>query len=240
MVVGDFGLALTSTLTNRHFSVEDYANRSNGVFVAPPDASVQTKRMWSILANGEHTSLPDLTVAAAVLRAAGEEKKHIIIQHASQIHARDLRSGNFILLAAPIANPWITLFEDKLNFRYRLDDTPNGVISGIENVHLQPGEKSLYPADSSVPEFGVTYGLVARIPNLTGTGKVLLITGLKYTGLEAAGEYATDPAAAAELARLFKVKDISQIPDFEVVIETYSLSAAPRYIKVAAFRRVND
>jgi hypothetical protein len=84
----------------------------------------------------------------------------------------------------------------------------------------------------------LAYGLVARVPNLTGTGKILLICGQKFTGLEAAGEYATDPKAAADLARVLSVKDIREAPDFEVLIETYSIDTTPRYVKAVAFRRI--
>jgi hypothetical protein len=239
VIVGDFGLALASLASRHHYSVEEYANLHE-TFFEPPEAGPTLLRLWNILGHGEIVSLPDLTVAAAILRVAGQQGKNVVIVHTSQISARDLRDGNFILVSAPIANPWMTLFEEKLNFRYRLDDSPKGVTTNIINIHPLAGEKPTYSADASTPEFGVTYGLVARVPNLTGTGKVMLIGGLKYTGFEAAGEYATDPSSAAELAALFKVKDISQVPDFEVLIETYSIKAAPRYVKLVAFRRVND
>lgn len=243
VVVGDFGLALMSAATKHYFSVEDYANRSNTLSAPPGPATPIARYLWGLFGSGQIISLPDAIVAGGILRTCGEEGNKVVLQQARQVNASDLRSGNFILLSSPIASPWITLFEDKLNFRYRVrfDKAPSqGLSTEFENLHPRPGEKLLYPAAPSVPEFGLTYGLVARVPNLMGTGKVLLICGLTYTGFEAAGEYATDPNAAIELAHLLKVNDINQAPDFEVLLETYSIEAAPQYVRVAAFRRITD
>lgn len=239
VVVGDFGLLMMSSLARHNFSVEEYANRSYAASI-PHGAPEPITRLWNIFAGGQMTSLPDATVAGAILRIGAEDKRKVVIQHARQMSARDLRSGNFILLSGPNASPWMSLFADKLNFRWSIlmkEDPPRSETAFV-NTHPQAGEKTLYPAAQTAPQFGVTYGLVARVPNLTGTGKVLLVCGLRYTGLEAAGEYATDPKAAAELTRLFKVDRISELPDFEVLLETYAIDAAPRYVKVIAYRRI--
>lgn len=239
IVVGDFGNALMAFAAGRLFSVEEYANRSPrsdqplGSDPVPPT-------LWSMFGSGQIVSFPDMTVAGAILRRSEHEGKKVILQHARQISARDLRSGNLILLTSPIASPWITLFEDKLNFRYQIDFRAPSHPSAFVNTRPLPGEKPSYSSAATAPDFGVTYGLVARLPNLSGTGKVLLICGLRYTGLEAAGDYATDPQAFAQLARLLKTNDVWSVPDFEVLLETYSIGAAPRDIKVAAYRRISS
>lgn len=241
VIVGDFGTALITLATKQSFSVEDYANRSYAQAIPAEPSAPIVQYLWNLFKSGQIVSYPDVTAAGAIMRLSGQEGKKAVIQDARQISARDLRSGNFILLSAPIASPWMTLFEEKLNFRYRLwfnDDSPLP-ITEFENLHPLLGEKPTYRAAATSPSFGVTYGLVAKVPNLTNTGKVLLIYGLRYTGLEAAGEYATDPKSAEELAHLLHVADINSAPDFEVLVETYSLNAAPRYVKVAAFRRIN-
>ena len=165
------------------------------------------------------------------------------MQHTREINARDLRSGNSILLASPVANPWINLFEDKLNFRFhvRFDRGIPGGSSEYVNVKPASGEQPNYPGTpTAAPKFGLAYGLVARVPNLSGTGKVLLICGQKFTGFQAAGEFATDPNAARELARLLNVPGVKDLPDFEVLLETYSIDFTPRYVKPVAFRRLGN
>jgi hypothetical protein len=240
VVVGDFGTVLMEMANRRIVSVEDYINRSYVNTVPDTPSEPVVRKLWNVFSLGQIVSFPDVAAVSAIMRLSGAEGRKAIIQNARQITARDLRSGNFILLSAPIASPWMTLFEDKLNFRYHVSFEGNSpsMLTSFENLHPQPGEKPVYRADATTPGYGLTYGLVAKVPNLTGTGKVLLLYGLKYTGLEAAGEYATDPKAAAALAELLHVRNIEDAPDFEVLIETYAIDTAPRYVKVVAFRFV--
>ena len=240
VVVGDFGIVLMEMANRRIVSVEDYINRSYVNTHSATPSEPFLRNLWNLFSQGQIVSFPDIAAATAIMRLSGAEGRKAIVQDARQITARDLRSGNFILLSAPIASPWMTLFEDKLNFRYRVSFEENSLsmVTAFENLHPQPGEKPVYRAAATTPGYGVTYGLVAKVPNLTGTGKVLLLYGLKYTGLEAAGEYATDPKTAAALAELLHVRSIEDAPDFEVLIETYAIDTAPRYVKVAALRSI--
>jgi len=237
LVVGDYGAVLLSIATRRALTVEEYANRSYEN--STPDAQNP------VLANLSRptVSLPDLKITEMLLRLSWKEKKDLVVHHAREVNARDLRSGNSILLASPVANPWIGLFEHKLNFRFHVRYEPNATAGSSEylNVHPNPGEQANYPGSpTAAPKFGLAYGLVARLPNLDGTGKILLICGQKFTGFQAAGEYATDPRAAAELARLLNAKNVREMPDFEVLLETNSIDFTPRYVKPVAFRRISN
>lgn len=239
VVVGDFGAVMMSLSARRSFSLQEYSNHSYASASPDPNNPV-VAYLWRLFAGGQVVSLPDVRIAGSILRAGWEQGKSVTLQHARQLTARDLRSGNSILLTSTVGNPWMQMFDDKVNFRFRVEyntDTPGGV-SGYENTRPLPGEKPRYTGSSSAPQFGLAYGLVARVPNLTGTGKILLISGQKFTGLEAAGEYANDPAAAAELARLLNVTDIRNAPDFEVLIETQSIDTTPRYVRAVAVRRI--
>ena len=136
-----------------------------------------------------------------------------------------------------MASPWIRLLEDKLNFRYRIryESTFAGEPEFL-NSRPEPGERASYPADTSVPQSGTSYALLARVPNLSGTGKILIIYGFKASGAQAVGEYATDPRAAAELARVFGVNHVSDLPDFEVLLSNESVASTPLHTRVVAHR----
>ena len=138
------------------------------------------------------------------------------------------------MIASPLGSPWIYLFEDKLNFRYHRELVQD--IPAFLNTHPLPGEKLSYPAAVSAPQFGVSYALLARVPNLSGTGKILLICGFYASGIRAAGEFAMDPASGAALARLFKVKSVNDLPDFEVLLSIDSMASTPLNSKIVASR----
>ena len=238
VIVGDYGTILMSTILGHPVTVEDYANRTGAPAFSEDERGQLLHGLWTHFSDGQMVPLGDVGVAGSIATLSAEERKKITIQHARQITVRDLRSGNIILLNTPPANPWVNLFEDSLNFRYhrRVDPGQPGRPEFL-NTNPQPGEAASYVAAPTTPEYGISYGLVARVSNLTNSGKVLLIMGLRFTGGEAAGDYATDPSAAKEVARLLKVKNIKDAPDFEVLVQTHSLASAPRDVKIVAFRR---
>lgn len=241
VVLGDFGLAYVSAATKHPLSVAEYANRSYPtlpmLIQGKPVEPLQ--QIWNGLTSGNMTSFQEANIAGAILRVSGEEGKKAVIQHSRQLSAQDFRAGNLIVIASPLASPWIHLFEEKLNFRYKI--SYNRSFAGdpeFVNLNPQAGEKASYPADTSSPQFGMSYGILARVPNLTGTGKILLIYGFKTSGAQAVGEYATDPKAAAELGRVFGVSRVSDLPDFEVLLGTDSMASTPLNVRVVAHRAI--
>ena len=232
VVLGDAGLLYVTLATKHVLSVAEYANHSYPTLAR--GSSLQP--VWDRLIEGTTTYLPEVTIAASIMRLSGEEGKNAGIVNSRELTAQDFRSGNLIVIGTPSGCPWIQLFEEKLNFRYtRTFNSPGGEF-GFLNLHPQAGEEASYSAGASIPQFGTSYAVLARLPNLSNNGKILLISGFKASGVQAAGEYATDPRLAAELVRIFGVKRVSQLPDFEVLLSTDSMASTPLNVHVVAHR----
>jgi hypothetical protein len=236
VVVGDFGISVLSLITKHPLSLAEYANQVYPPLGGAKPLEQPLRDLWWQLTRGQMTSFAEVAIASAVLRMSGQEGKKAFIQDSRQLTAQDFRSGNIIMIASPLGSPWIYLFEDKLNFRYHRELDQK--IPSFLNTHPLPGEKLSYPAAVSAPQYGVSYALLARIPNLSGTGKILLIAGFYTSGVQAAGEFAMDPGSGAQLARLFKVKNVSDLPDFEVLISIDSMASTPLNSKIVTYRRV--
>ena len=236
VVLGDFGLAYVSAVTKHPLSAEEYANRRYPPFPGKaPEPPLQ--QIWAGLTGGQMTSVHEVAIAGTILRLSGEEGKPAVIQHARQLTTHDFRTGNLIIVASPLGSPWIRLLEHKLNFKYKIqyEKTFTGEPEYV-NTDPRPGEKVSYPVAPSIPESGTSYSLIARMPNLSGTGKILLINGLKASGAQAVGEFVTDPRAAAEVARLFGLVHISEIPDFEVLLSNETVASTPLNVRIVAHR----
>ena len=232
IVLGDTGLTYVSAATKHLFSVAEYANHSYPTLAADPSYP----KIWDVLTDGNATYLPEVIIAASIMRLSGEEGKKAVILDSRQLSAQDFRSGNLIVIASPTGCPWIHLFEDKLNFRYtRTFNSPDGEL-GFLNLHPHTGEEAFYSAGASIPKFGKSYSVLARVPNLSNNGKILLIYGFKIPGSQAAGEYATDPRLATELVRIFGVNRVSDLPDFEVLLSTDAIASTPLNVQVVAHR----
>ena len=237
LVISDYGSTLMAVVTHHPFSVEEYANRMYSSSLLKRATESPLREMWDGLSNGHAAFFPDAAIAGDILRLSGEEGKRVVMQSARQTTMQDFQAGNLILVSSPNGNPWINLVVDKLNFRYHVKVYADRPHTEFLNLDPRPGEKSSYSADLATPGYGTTYGLVARVPNLTGKGKILIIHGLRYTGSQAAGDFVTDPRAAAELLQLFKVKSIGELPDFEILLKTESLTNSHFNTKIVAFRR---
>jgi hypothetical protein len=138
-----------------------------------------------------------------------------------------LQHDNALLLADYNVNPWVLLFEEKLNFR-----RANG---GIRNVQPKPGEQAEYPNDLDA---GYGYGRIVYLPNLAGNGMVLLLSGPLPGGEAtlASAEFASSPTALQELYDLFGVRAISELPPFEVLIKVRAREGAPTESEIVAWR----
>ena len=224
VVLADFGLLLMQVDAQRNFSLKEYTEHA----YRPSSARQQ---IWTILQRNPITGIGAAEVAGAVLRAAGSRGSRVRLRHARQMVARDYRTGElFVLVGSAISNPWFSLYEDRLNFRF---DPAAGISEdGFRNTAPQSGELPLYRGQT--PE---SYARLALIPNHLGSGRVLLVSGLSMPAVEAAGEFASNPARMPELLRLLGARDLTSLPYFEVLLRITAIDAAPREMRVVAFRR---
>lgn len=104
------------------------------------------------------------------------------------ILARDFRvpqRDNLVLLGHLKGNPWLELFQHRLNFRYAFDwETRRGA---IVNSHPQPGEQPAYTVDYNRSG----YCVVACLPKTADQSEIVLIFGSDVASLEAGGRFAT-------------------------------------------------
>jgi hypothetical protein len=224
VVLADFGFMLMQVDAQRNFSLKEYTEHS----YRPSSAGQQ---IWTILQRSPVTGIGATEVAGAVLRAAGSRSGKVQLRHARQMVARDYRTGElFVLVGSAISNPWFSLYENRLNFRF--DPAAGLSEDGFRNFAPQPGEQPMYSGQGSE-----SYARLVLMPNHLGSGRVLLVSGLSMPAVEAAGEFACNPGRLPELLRLFGASDLAAVPDFEILLRISAIDAAPREMRVAAFRR---
>jgi hypothetical protein len=96
----------------------------------------------------------------------------MVSRYPRDLRRDDLRSENAVLVGLVESNPRIEL-EPQMNFRFHIAANTNE-LSGIANMMLRSGEKPIY----GNPTYDHTYGLIAYMPNLTGSEHVLIVCGL--------------------------------------------------------------
>ena len=177
------------------------------------------------------TSTASTTVAVALQGAL--QPYGIRVRHPMEVGTPDFQHDSLILLGGPWVNPWVQLFEDKLDFRTY--PPPGERMSEIHNMHPRKGEREVY-AGHTENGIEVSYLRVAVLPNLTGTGHVVLIGGIRGASQEAGCNLLLDPAKAGEILRRFGAADVAHLPPFELLIEVRGVSHTPLDLRVVAGR----
>lgn len=234
VVPADGGLVMMQTFIREHVSLEDYANGryrkesdiARGIVGltgnANPDDAARLVRKVEALGDRRYTSIADLELTTHLARLPEVVPARLMIRYARDLRIDDLRTGNVILIGSIEANPWVDLFQQQLNFRFShgADFGGSGVIT---NQHPLPGEHTTYASEPNDPLLK-TYGVIAYVPNLEGTGHVLLVEGVNMAGTQAAGEFLLSPAQMQPvLERAMGPHGV--IRPFEILIATANIAA---------------
>ena len=231
IVPADSGLVIMQGLTRRPVSLSEYANggyradTASSTGLSPADVKE--------LGTRRYTSIVDLSLVSRLARLKQIVPERMMIRYARDLRMDDLRSGNAILLGSIDSNPWVELFEQQMNFRFvyspKVDTAPF-----IVNQHPLAGEQSLYANEHGSPMHN-TYGTLTYLPNLDGSGHILLIGGLNMAGTQAAGDFLMNPALMQPTLDHARATN-GTIRPFEILIETSTVAANASRSRVVSER----
>jgi hypothetical protein len=230
IVVTDSGLGILENLTRSSATIEDYANGSYLSGIEAPTGMDSPN--FNDLLRQRYTSVVSLNVASALMRLPEFVPDRAQIRFAREVSLEDLKSSNVVLIGAKHTNPWVALFEDKLNFR--LEFAPNVDESYIVNLHPIRNEQKVYrnSADSSTKR---TYGAIAFVPSLDGAGHALIVEGLNMAATEAAADVLFKPSIIRPILDQATSRT-GELRPFELLVETTSVAATAPDVKVIATR----
>ena len=244
IVVADTSTALLGGFLGVEVPLEDYSGGAyaDKMIESVPDRS--TQRALRTMTDNPLTSLADVNIAVRLMEMCRRYNGQCKIRYSRYLDAREFKTGNFILIGSRQSIPWDGLFEPQLNFY--LEPDPNTHLFRIRNRSSLPGEQDHYGISfngdqRSISERGIreSYGYVALVPNLTGTGYVLMISGLGMSETEAAGELITSPDFSTTLAKILNSKTGQPpAPYVQLLIQSNVVSETARASKIIAYRLI--
>lgn len=220
IVPADSGLVIMQGLTQRPVSLGEYVSGSYRAEATSYTGLSSTE--VEELGTRRYTSIVDLNLVFHLSQLKQVIPQRIVVCYARDLRMDDLRSGNAILLGSVDSNPWVGLFEQQLNFRFSFSPKSD-TAPIIVNQRPLAGEKSVY-ATQQTGSWHSTFGRIAYLPNLDGTGHVLLIGGLNMAGTQAAGDFVLNAALMRPVLDHARAPNGSIRP-FEILIETGNVAA---------------
>lgn len=175
----------------RDLSLRDYlapGYPGNLVDTAPP----ALRPVIEFLGNQQTTSVGSASMAARLLDFGRRMGGNAAVRYPRHINGRDFNSDNFILLGSRLAIPWVELFDASLNFPLATEGEPRHYV--LRNRVPAPGERPLYRMTGDE-----TFADLAVLPNLSGSGTVLILNGIDMLAAETAGNFALEGGFAAAL-----------------------------------------
>ena len=234
VVAPDSGLVLFQGMSGRNVNLKEYLDagyRSEPEILPQIGPAVSLKDSLLDLANRRYTSVVDLKTILSLKDRAQTLGSEVSVRFARDLRPNDFKTGNVILLGASEADPWVELYEPRLNFLFR--DDFKGRFS-ILNRSPQKGEPARWESKREDPQRRV-FGVIAYLPSLAGDGNVLLLEGTGMSGAEAGMDFVLDDTQL--LPFLDRIRRPSgALPPFELLLETHNIGASAGQSDIVAWR----
>jgi hypothetical protein len=234
VVVADSCLVAIQDILNVDIPLKElYANSRMTKIVE----EVQDRKLQSaleLIARRQYTSLGDVNITARIIELAQRYKTTPKIRFSRYLDTRELMAGNFVLIGSRRGVPWIQLFEPQLNFYLEEDKTGS---YRFLNRSPKAGEKTYYGGQADVSSADESYADIAILPNLTGGGYVLIISGITMEATEAAGALVTGKEFSASLAKMLKERHgDTSMPYVEILLQTKTMPGTAMVSKIICHR----
>ncbi len=230
VVTGDSGLVMWHGITGRELDLSEYIAGNFRAQLSTP--AMPSLELAGDLSSRRYTSNVDLEIVHALDLHAEEQTSKLVIRFARDVRPNDFKEGNVVLIGATEANPWVQMFEPRMNFVFS-NDRARKVMSVLNRA---PRDKEAPRWDSVYADAQHrVYGVVAYLPNLNGDGNALILEGTSMAGTESAWDFVSDDSQLSPFLDPIRRSDGS-IPHFEIVLGTNNFNGSAAKSTVLAWR----
>jgi hypothetical protein len=131
---------------------------------------------------------------------------------------------NFIFLGSLRSDPWISLFNDQLDFRFVLSKDSKDEVIG--NVRPKPNERPIYVQTAKGGATGQSFAIIAFVRNPSQDGQVLLLAGINGEGTQAAGKLATDRPRLSMALQECGIQPSGPLRHFEILLRVKMMASS--------------
>jgi hypothetical protein len=208
VVVPDTSLVLTEVdLDINNVPLSSY---TSGQYPEQLLSTIPDPALRRVLGNAtamRNTTFNEAMVAADFVAAMTRIGLPAKARYARDLHVSDLNEGNAVLIGGQASDPWVSLFTDKMNFRWIEERATDQYY--FLNAAPAPGEQPRYTSIySHQGSDALGYADVALTQNPTHTGYILLILGSDQQEAESATHLLLRGKLPPEITALLERKDL--------------------------------
>jgi hypothetical protein len=217
IVLDDASLDFYQEALGHPVPLSEYFDRS---YLRPAEdaaaaAHLDPKLVHSLLLRRQ-SNFADVNLLGRLSQTASALGSSANLGFARDFSFRQLKSGNMILLGTRQSNPWIQSFDSYLTLRWKFDPALDSYYP--TDITAAPLDADKFHASAESGKTHEGYAIVAFLPNLGGTGNVLIISGSGGAAISAAVEFLNDEAVMSELHSRLKPKEKGAFPYFEILL----------------------
>ena len=235
IVASDTCFVMLQDILDLDISLSDYLS---GQYPAKWISSVPDRRLrdaLQLISLRRYTSLGDMSVAQKVFELGHRYNRTPKIRYARHLDTREFKTGNFVFIGSRRGIPWLQLFEPQLNFSFEENRESRKFYFRNKSPHA--GEQARYGITSGGKSTPESYADIAILPNLGGTGFVLLLSGITMEMTEAAGELVTSPEFSTVLSKMLQSRTGAPPASYiEILLQANIVPGSTRASKIVCYR----
>jgi hypothetical protein len=231
LITSDPNIVDIQEVTGSPVSLSDYANQR---YIPNVNSlSPQVITFCKFILRGDKAAGVDARVIAGIAGLSQRASRKISVQVARDIRLSDLSADeNFIFLGSPRSNPWTTLFNDQLDFRFASDDDTHQEI--IRNVHPRTGEPVSYVPSARGWGTGQSFATISFVQSPGRDGQVLILAGANGEGTEAAGELVTNVPRLSAALQHCGISSANPVRHFQLLLRLNTMAGSSSNVDVLA------
>jgi hypothetical protein len=227
-LLADVNLMIFENLIGRTIPVSEYETHEFDHLAEQYIPDLAQRALAHEVVRRVATSVSDVLAARDFGVQAAAQHLTLNVLSARDSSSSLVSSQNTILLGSLRSNPWVSLFEDQMNFQTDYTEKP----AAVRFVNRSPmaGEQPDYKADWR----RTGYCRVVFLANPNRTGNVLVISGSDVISTEAGERFVTSEDSIRQLRQKLGLRQGEPFPHFEVLLKTQVLNdSIPRFELVA-------
>jgi hypothetical protein len=207
IVVPDTMLVQIEEARGQDIDLSDYVRADYPQRQIADVASADLRNHLTAVSAIRDTTFNEAMIAANLLSTFQHLNIPAQARYGRDLHVSDLNLDNIILIGGAPSNPWDSIFEDRLNFRFH--DGLRDDAYYFENLHPLPGEQSKYPVKYTTNDGdAVGYADVALTQNEAHNGYVLMFSASDAPEAESAANFLLSGKLPPEIVALLNRKDL--------------------------------